>query len=245
MAKLRASVPKIFKHYFRSIISKTLKIPYNRYGIPNEILSWLPQNSEITVIDIGASEGNFFQRIAQSYQIKDAILIEPLPNRVVELKEKYNKPNIKIVDVAIESSLGEKEFYVAQEFDYVSSLLLLEDEELNNLQIQKPTSFKVKTDTLDNIYKLSGLNVIDFIKIDVQGVEHLVLEYGQNTLQNTKLVFIEVSYKPLYKDSSTFFDIYSFFMAHNFRLANINQGYKSANGELLQSDTLFVNNRFF
>lgn len=246
MSKLRNFVPKILKHYFRFITSKTLKIPYNRYGIPNEILSWLPLQGEISVIDIGASEGNFFHRIAQLYQIKEAILIEPLPKRVLELKEKYSaKPNYQIIDVAIESSRGEKVFYVSQEFDYVSSLLLLEDEEINNLQIKRPISIKIKTDTLDNIYRQSGLKTVDFIKIDVQGVEHLVLEYGRETLENTKLVFIEVSYRPLYKGSSTFFDIYSFFIASNFRLVNINHGYHSANGELLQSDALFVNNRFF
>lgn len=246
MAIAKTYIPKVFKHQFRKFVSNLLGIPYNKYGVPNEILTWLPLGDKITVFDIGASEGNFFHRIEQAYQIKNAILIEPLPERVIELKNRYQaNANYKIIDVAIEAVIGEKEFYVSQEFDYVSSLLILEDEELRNLKIKKPKPIKIKTNTLDNIYQKSELTAIDFMKIDVQGVEHLVLEYGKETLKNTKVIFIEVSYKPLYVGSSTFFDIYTFLLSHNFRLTNINQGYKSADGELLQSDTVFVNNKFF
>lgn len=244
MINIKKYTPKILKHYFRLYISKILDIPYNRYSVPNEIIEWLPIKDAITIIDIGASEGNFFLRLEQTYTIKKGVLIEPLPNRVIELKEKYGT-KYDIIDCAISNIEGESEFYISTEFDYVSSLLELEESELAQMGIAKPKKVKIKTNTLDNIIGNPDIGIIDLIKIDVQGVEHLVLKSGINTIENTKMVYIEVSYKQLYHGSSTFFDIYNIFIANNFRLVNVTQGYKSSDGELLQSDVLFVNNKFF
>jgi len=244
MIELKKIIPKIFKHYFRFYTSRLLKIPYNKHGVPNEILQWLSIKNEIIVIDIGASEGNFFLRLDKTYRIKYALLIEPLPNRITELKEKYGS-RFEIINCAISDKIGKSEFFISTEFDYVSSLFELSTQEKENMRIAEPQKVDINTKTLDKVVAGAKLNEIDLIKIDVQGAEHLVLKSGKNALKKTKLIYIEVSYKQLYADSSTFFDIYTILYDNNFRLVNSDEGYKSSNGELLQSDLLFINNEYF
>jgi hypothetical protein len=60
-------------------------------------------------------------------------------------------------------------------------------------------------------------------------------------LKNTKLVYTEVPYRPLYEGSSTFFDIYRFLNERNFKFVAISIAGKMI-GEIIQGDALFVNN---
>jgi hypothetical protein len=138
---------------------------------------------------------------------------------------------------------AETDFYFNEDAHFVSSLLRIDNkgEGFASLNFNDPVLTKIQTLTLDNISSAQQLLNIDLIKIDVQGAEHLVLQGGIETLKITRLVYTEFSYKPLYENSSTFFDLYKFFYENNFVLVNVSGGYASPNGELLQGDALFVN----
>jgi len=243
---IKKHIPKSLKHTARTLFCKLFNIPYNKYGVPHEIIKWIPLNTTINVVDIGASEGNFFSRLEQGYNIQSAILIEPLPKRIAELQEKFKgKDNYEILNCALSNCIAKSLFYVSEEFDYVSSLFEMEKNEVVSMNLKQPEQITVNTKTLDSITDKPDLSVIDLIKIDVQGAEHLVLNSGIKTLKKTKVVYIEVSYKELYVNSSTLFDIYKIFYENNFRLASVVDGFTSEKGELLQSDAIFVNNAYF
>ncbi|MGL5889966.1 MAG: FkbM family methyltransferase, partial [Bacteroidia bacterium] len=95
---------------------------------------------------------------------------------------------------------------------------------------------------LDQVLEGDNRNV-DFLKIDVQGAELLVLRGAVNTLKQTSYVWVEVSFKPLYEHSTTFDEIYQFMNANNFQLISMLEGYRNKNGELLQADCLFQQKR--
>jgi hypothetical protein len=86
---------------------------------------------------------------------------------------------------------------------------------------------------------MADLFSADLLKIDVQGAEHLVIRGGKNALSKTKLVWTEVSFKPLYESSSTFIDLYHALYELGFKLMEISPGFQGPYGELLQADTLF------
>ena len=74
--------------------------------------------------------------------------------------------------------------------------------------------------TLDEIIAEVQLAMIDLIKIDVQGAEHLVLaRAGPHTLEKTGAVYTEVSFRPLYHGSSVFSDIYGMMNDRGFFLS--------------------------
>ncbi len=244
---LKKLVPNSIKRNGKYFLYDILKIPYTRSGVPIEIVEWLPPNKAINFIDIGAHYGHFTLNLSKEYEIKKGILIEPQINVVPILKKEFIDTNTyKILNVAVSDSNAETEFYINSEFDSVSSLLEIynESSELESLKLKKPSLTKIQTQTLDYIVDQQQLSDIDLIKIDVQGAEHLVLKSAIETLKKTKIVYTEFSFKPLYKNSSTFFDLYKIFYENNFFLANISQGYSSPNRELLQGDALFVNKNY-
>jgi len=62
----------------------------------------------------------------------------------------------------------------------------------------------VTTRKLDDIAEITAL---DFLKMDVQGVEREVLAHGQAKLKDTVAIQTEVSFVPLYKDQPCFGDM--------------------------------------
>jgi FkbM family methyltransferase len=50
----------------------------------------------------------------------------------------------------------------------------------------------VETDTLDNIVDEAGLDTVDFVKIDVEGAEGLVVKGAERTLRKSRTILIEI-----------------------------------------------------
>ena len=74
---------------------------------------------------------------------------------------------------------------------------------------------QVETVRLDDI---DGLTRPDFIKVDVQGAELMVLENGIETLSNAVVLEIEVEFVPVYKGQPLFGDIHAFMRDQGFVL---------------------------
>ena len=69
---------------------------------------------------------------------------------------------------------------------------------------------EVETVRLDDI---SDLTLPDYVKIDVQGAELLVMENALDTFSDVLVVETEVEFVPIYKDQPLFGDIQLFFQA--------------------------------
>lgn len=50
----------------------------------------------------------------------------------------------------------------------------------------------VEADTLDNIVNETGLDTVDFVKIDVEGAEGLVVKGAERTLRKARAILIEI-----------------------------------------------------
>ncbi|MDB5122986.1 MAG: hypothetical protein JWP94_1115 [Mucilaginibacter sp.] len=243
-ARFKRLIPNNIKQEGKYFLLDLLKIKYSRSNAPMEVLKWLPKNNPITFLDIGASIGSFSACICGEYKIKRGILVEPVSRLIPVLEKAFpDKETFRVINAAVSNAVSEADFYYNEDADFVSSLLRIDNrgEAFASFNFQDPVLTKTQTLTLDHIAGEEKLLNIDLIKIDVQGAEHLVLQGGINTLKITKLVFTEFSYRQLYENSSTFFDLYKFFYENNFILAHIRSGYASQNGELLQGDALFVN----
>ncbi|RYZ99917.1 MAG: FkbM family methyltransferase [Sphingobacteriaceae bacterium] len=247
MGIIKRLIPNHIKQKGKEFLMDVLKIPYSRYGVPLAILKWVKNDKPITFFDIGASVGHFSSGICKEYKIEKAILVEPVYLLIPGLESKFPDREIfHIMNIAVADSNDEADFYFNEEFDSISSLLRIDNgkEELSSLDIKEPALTKVITQTLDHITHTQQLNYIDLVKIDVQGAEHLVLNSGTETLKITRAVYTEFSFKPLYLNSSTFFDLYNMLYHNNFVLVSITPGFSAHSGELLQGDALFINKAF-
>lgn len=198
-------------------------------------------NQFVYLVDIGANRGAFYCQIKNIFKNKiiKAQLIEPLDTCISYLKNKFNGNKNVIISKEVLSQYQEKANFHVYSFDETSSLLnILNHKELENLDIKEVKTINILTNTLDNIREFE---YIDILKIDTQGTEDKILKGGLKTLKKTRYIWIEVSFKPLYKDSCLFNDIYSLLVEQGFILLEIIEGYRSVNNELLQANCLFKN----
>ena len=47
--------------------------------------------------------------------------------------------------------------------------------------------------SIDDLVKIFNLKKPDYLKIDVDGIEHLILQGGKETLSNSKSILIEIT----------------------------------------------------
>lgn len=235
---------KILKAVFSS--NKITVIDTNTFSC--KITKYLEAGKQhITLIDIGANKGAFYETLQKLYnnaQIK-ALLIEPIPECVQVLKTKFSgNRNVSIEQIAVSNAIEDKKFFINQ-YDVTSSLLMFKNgmQELNNVNTSLERSINVTTNTLDNILinNQHNFEIIDIIKLDVQGFEDRVLKGAKEALKKTRFIWIEVSFKTLYHGSCLFGDIHKILNDSNFILVEILDEFRSPHNELLQANCLYKN----
>jgi FkbM family methyltransferase len=80
---------------------------------------------------------------------------------------------------------------------------------------------KVQTTRLDDIKEIVG---IDFLKMDIQGGELSALMGGQDLIQNTLVIQVEVEFLELYKGQPMFADVDSYLRSQGFQFHCFNGG---------------------
>jgi FkbM family methyltransferase len=107
----------------------------------------------------------------------------------------------------------------------------------------------VMTRRLDD---LTEINVLDFLKIDVQGAELMIFQSGRKRLKEAVAIQTEISFVPLYKGQPTFGEIdvelrHSGFLPHCFAALNkrliaplVGQNPFQAINQLLEGDVVYV-----
>ena len=167
-------------------------------------------------------------------------MIEALPHKVKKLRAEFVNPKYTVVECAASDRDGIVDFEM-NEIDETSSLLKIRRElpELSAIKMGKATTLSVQARTLDGIAGEAGICEIDLLKIDVQGAELKVLAGAPMTLPRTRFVWMEVSFKPLYENSATFFEMYEQMQRHGFGLLDMTCAFRAPNKEMLQANGLF------
>jgi FkbM family methyltransferase len=171
------------------------------------------------IIDIGANKGDFILDIAAKNPTIDCLAIEPLIDLSQEIEANaklLNLENLKVINMGIYHKRGRKYLNVSDKSDQGSSSFLEFDRELireNQYWSLRPdlehvAKIEVATDTLQGVLSYYNKNTpIEFIKIDVQGLDLEVLLSLGNRLKNVPLGMLEVSAVPstrLYKEEKNF-----------------------------------------
>ena len=94
--------------------------------------------------------------------------------------------------------------------------------------------------TIDEVVQDKQYKGPFLIKLDTQGTELDILEGAKATLDNTELIFLEVSLIEFYKGSSLCADIFEFMTENSFVLYDVFGGaYRPLDGALGQIDFAF------
>lgn len=225
---------KVLTHYL---------VPDSRFGLDPGLVPHLPLGTPITLVDVGAHNGDFADVIRQHCGLTSALLIEPQPALAASLKARFSSDPVRVANVAISDSAGRQPFEIL-EADTCSSLLTVRPEVgFNDREIDVRVRQRVEVDvtTLDAVV---GQHLpdgpIDLLKVDTQGNEMRVIEGGAGVLARTRLLWIEVSFRSLYEGDTTFERINARLFESGFRLYSLHEVFRGADRELLQADALFL-----
>jgi FkbM family methyltransferase len=217
-------------------------VPFSNDGLEYKFLRLFRPSGTITLIDVGASDGSFTAAIEKQFGIHRALLVEPIPERCVQLRNRFNPAMVSIFEGVVSDHAGAIEMEILN-WDYSSSILPVRRDiqsvaEAFDLTVRKRITAKVQT--LDGLVQERGFfGDIDLLKLDTQGSELMILHGATRTLASTKFLLTEVSFKPLYKNSAVFVEIHDFLTSQGFILLSVMDGFRDADGELLQADVLF------
>ncbi|WP_026777532.1 FkbM family methyltransferase [Polaribacter sp. Hel_I_88] len=192
------------------------------------------QNDKLILFDIGACEGLSSVRYLSLFPSSQIYVFEPVPSNykiVLKNKETYNLKNMHTFELGLSSKIGEATFYVSSgkpenkdipsdnstSFGNKSSSLYKpgKTKEIHPW-LQFNESITIKTETLENFCTTKKISLIDFIHMDVQGAELMVLEGSNDMISNIKSVWLEVEEIELYEKQALRKDIENFFLKNNF-----------------------------
>ncbi len=222
--------------------------------IQKELKSFFISNSVKVVFDIGACDGLDSVKYGRIFPNSKVYSFEPLENNVSLIKTnivKYNSKNIFPFQIALSEQKGVAEFFVSSgrpenitedvnwDFGNKSSSLL---EPNKTLEVHPWLKFQEKveviTDTLENFSNENKISIIDFIHMDVQGAELMVLKGAGKYISKIKMIWLEVENVELYKNQPLASDVESFLIINGF--TKIKDTVSNIAG-----DQLWVNYKYF
>jgi FkbM family methyltransferase len=204
------------------------------------------------ILDVGACEGEDSIRYSRLFPGARILAFEPLPANQEILKANFAKYGIpaELVPSALSDRRGSAEFYVSdgrppelfsgERWNYgnkSSSLLPPAKAEPMHGWIRFPGVITVPCETLSDVCTARKVGRIDFVHMDVQGAEGLVLEGAKAVLPRIRAIWLEVSSQELYRGQKLRGDIESVL-----RLAGFELAYEESRGA--EGDQLYLNLRF-
>lgn len=217
-------------------------------------LSFLFKTSDpIVIFDIGACEGESSIQYSRLFPNSKIYAFEPLPSNFQLIHNnfiKYGISNASYYNKALSDKSGVATFHVsggnpkntfANDWDFgnKSSSLLSPDKHLEIFDfIHFDKEIQVETITLKMFCQQNKIPCIDFIHMDVQGAELMVLNGATDFISSIKAIWLEVSKINFYKDQPLVNDVKEFMYKNNFLLIK-----DSLYNE--QGDQLYVSKKFF
>jgi FkbM family methyltransferase len=194
------------------------------------------------VVDIGAYRGLYSLAFLEFYpNILGLIAVEPIPAVARELSNSLKKyRQAKVLNCALAQEKGLAQFNLAG--NLVSSSLLEVNPESSQKfgeRIEITETLSVPAETLNNLFVQSQWPRIDFLKLDVQGAEALVIQGGEEALRHTRYVLMEVSFWPHYTNQPLFGDMDRLMAQLGFGLQLIIGFRRDGRGFALQADALY------
>jgi FkbM family methyltransferase len=233
LQKFKYDIVKLQPEYISGKLDKaSLEIEYK----------WLKDQGIKSIIDIGANEGQFSEKIRLLFPHATIYAFEPLPDVCKKLVQNFKNDNHFS---AFNVGIGETKATLTincNESTASSSFLSMTDLHKENFtHAVKAKAMEVPIETLDNILNDKIINRPLLIKMDVQGFEDKVIAGGKNILSLADIIITELSFEKLYKEQPLFDDIYKALSDLGFNYCgSIDQLRSPESNKILQADGVFM-----
>ncbi len=218
--------------------------------IGQELAGLFEQDAPLTIFDIGSCDGIDAIRYSKAFPKARVFAFEPIPTNFAKIQSnvsQQNAANVKAYNIAMSDKRGTANMFVSAtrgstpENDQAgnkSSSLLAPDKHLEVYpHVAFGNSLEVQTETLQTFCDANGLKTIDFIHLDVQGAELLVMKGAGIFIDRIHAIWMEVEHIALYKNQPLRKEVEAFMKANGFKLLKFRVGGFSG-------DQLYVNQNF-
>lgn len=217
-----------------------MELAYSHLVVRHETrLDWLRGLNILTVLDVGANDGEFAAEIAGMLPDAHVISFEPLRDAYDALTRTCRGPRFTAYNFALGEGEARAEIRRSA-FSPSSSLLPMAAVHVAAFPHTREEGVEqIEVRRLDSLELHLRPNVL--VKLDVQGYEDRVIRGGRETISRAAAVICEVSFEPLYEGQPLFDDI-------NCQLRELGFRYRGSwrqlpdprDGHLLQADAIFL-----
>ena len=191
------------------------------------------------VLDIGAHIGDFSKAITQLAPECQIVMVEANPNCESYLQKLPHGYEM----IALSNKQGKAELFI-EKVNAIGTGASLYRENTDWYADGKFEKVEVELDTLDN-RKYFADEVIDLIKLDVQGAELDILLGGRSTIMRSNYVLIEVSTIEYNLKAPLIDEIVPIMKSYGFYIEDILDYLKPSQKQITQMDILFKNSYIF
>lgn len=205
LAKKIINISLFFRRYLRKF---NLNQTYREAALIKKYL-YLYSNKNLTIIDVGASTGSFFEHFLTDNNLIFAF--EPDPNPIKQTAMKYFEKNynVKHIAKACSNESGiELPFYTSPKSTGISSL--------HSFDETHSTHTKVITITLSDYIKENKIDSVDILKIDTEGHDYFVLQGFPWSHIKPTVIMCEFEDKKTVPLGYTFFDLGNYLLAKGY-----------------------------
>lgn len=174
-------------------------------------------DQHLVILDVGACEGEDTIRFSRKYKNATIYTFEPLPENIDKIYKNFSNfrlPLDGVYPIALSNFNGVSSFFVSsgqpndpaelkdKQWDHGNkSSSLLRPARTRDIHpwLKFNQAVSVTTSKFSDVAKREGISSIDFVYMDVQGAERLVLEGFGSYIYNTKMIWLEVENLELYQ----------------------------------------------
>lgn len=184
--------------------------------ITKELIQECVGKADPTILEIGCNGGGHTAWFLKMFENPRIFCFEPDPRAAARFRKKIGQhANVNLFEIALSDRNGEITFYqsggqhseqtkvMPEGYDLSGSIRKPKDTLIMHPWLTFDQKIKVKTSTLDTWCDEHGVEIIDFIWMDVQGAEMDVFRGGEKTLRKTRFIYTEYSNRQLYEGQAS------------------------------------------
>ena len=189
-------------------------LPRVSYGsITKELIRHYVARPDPTIIEVGCNDGENTLWFLEVFESAKVHCFEPDPRAVARFKRNVGeRPNVDLLQVAVGDHVGQVPFYqssgqrnkeeiedMPEGWDRSGSIRRPKDHRAVYPWVTFEHAITVSMETLDAWCDKAGVQVVDFLWMDVQGAELDVLKGAGRTLGSTRFLYTEYGDRELYE----------------------------------------------
>jgi|SRR5215469_4636253 len=219
------------KNSLRSIVKKTLG--FHSWNSDEDQLQAVPDAR--VIFDVGANVGQTARTYRRLFPSSQIWSFEPFPSTYESLCHSLSDSRFHPVPLALSDQHGNATLNIGS-VSITNSLLRRESDTGKTVQ--------VRTDTIDHFCSQNGIELIDILKVDVEGAESRVFRGAQNMFSRGAIrsVFVEVYFDPVYRGMPLMWDLHSQLITFGFHLHGLYSLFRGGNGRLSFGNALYLHN---